>query len=97
MKKREQTGRPGRPDRGQKVIDTGPYAVVRHPGYVGGVLFCVGAALCLGSVWALIPAVLTSALLILRTRWEDQTLQAELPGYRAYTERVRYRLLPGVW
>ena len=84
-------------DRGQKVIDTGPYAVVRHPGYVAAVLLCVGSALCLGSLWALIPTGLASALLVLRTRWEDQTLQAELPGYREYTQRVRYRLLPGVW
>ena len=84
-------------ERGQKVIDTGPYALVRHPGYVAGILFCMGTALCLGSLWALIPAGLASALLVLRTRWEDQTLRAELPGYQEYTERVRYRLLPGVW
>jgi len=84
-------------ERGQKVIDTGPYAVVRHPGYVAGILFCVGIALCLGSVWALIPAGLASFLLILRTRWEDQTLQAELPGYKEYTGRVRYKLVPGLW
>jgi protein-S-isoprenylcysteine O-methyltransferase Ste14 len=84
-------------DRGQKVIDTGPYAIVRHPGYVAGILFCVGIALCLGSVWALIPAGLASALLILRTHWEDQTLQAELPGYKDYTKRVRFKLIPGVW
>ena len=57
----------------------------------------MGTALCLASVWALIPAGPASALLILRTRWEDQTLQAELPGYKEYTERVRYKLLPGVW
>ncbi len=84
-------------DRGHKVIDTGPYAIVRHPGYVAGILLFVGTALCLASVWALIPAGLASALLILRTRWEDQTLQAELPGYKEYTERVRYKLIPGVW
>jgi protein-S-isoprenylcysteine O-methyltransferase Ste14 len=84
-------------DRGQKVIDTGPYAIVRHPGYVAGILFCVGIALCLGSVWALIPAGLASALLILRTQWEDQTLQAELAGYTDYTKRVRFKLIPGVW
>jgi protein-S-isoprenylcysteine O-methyltransferase Ste14 len=84
-------------ERGHKVIDGGPYAIVRHPGYVGGILFCVGTALCLGSLWALVPAGLASVLLILRTRWEDQTLQAELPGYKEYTERVRYRLIPGVW
>jgi protein-S-isoprenylcysteine O-methyltransferase Ste14 len=84
-------------DRGHRVIDTGPYAVVRHPGYVGGSLLFVGIALCLGSVWALIPAGLASCLLILRTRWEDETLQAELPGYKEYTQRVHYRLVPGVW
>jgi protein-S-isoprenylcysteine O-methyltransferase Ste14 len=84
-------------DRGHKVIDSGPYAIVRHPGYVAGVLVFVGTALCLGSLWALIPAGLASALLILRTQWEDQTLQAELPGYKGYTERVRYRLIPRVW
>jgi protein-S-isoprenylcysteine O-methyltransferase Ste14 len=84
-------------DRGHKVIDTGPYAIVRHPGYVGAILFFVGSALCLGSVWTLIPSGLASAVLILRTKWEDQTLQAELPGYKEYTQRVRYRLIPGVW
>jgi protein-S-isoprenylcysteine O-methyltransferase Ste14 len=84
-------------DRGHHVIDTGPYAIVRHPGYVAGILACVGIALCLGSLWALLPAGLGSGLLILRTRWEDQTLQAELAGYKEYTERVRYKLIPGVW
>jgi protein-S-isoprenylcysteine O-methyltransferase Ste14 len=84
-------------ERGQKVIDAGPYALVRHPGYVGGILFFVGTALCLGSLWALIPAGLASALLILRTQWEDQTLQAELLGYQEYTQRVRYKLIPGAW
>src|SRR5262249_32711926 len=84
-------------DRGHKVIDAGPYAIVRHPGYVGGMLFFVGAALCLGSLWAFIPAGLASALLLLRTRWEDETLQAELPGYKEYAQRVRYKLIPGVW
>jgi protein-S-isoprenylcysteine O-methyltransferase Ste14 len=84
-------------ERGHKVIDTGPYTLVRHPGYVAGILFCLGTALCLGSVWALVPAGIASALLILRTQWEDQTLQAELAGYKEYTQRVRYRLIPGVW
>jgi protein-S-isoprenylcysteine O-methyltransferase Ste14 len=75
-------------ERGHKVIDTGPYAIVRHPGYVGGILFSVGTALCLGSLWALLPAGLASALLILWTQWEDRTLHAELPGYKEYTQRV---------
>jgi protein-S-isoprenylcysteine O-methyltransferase Ste14 len=84
-------------DRGHQVIDTGPYAIVRHPGYVGGSLLFLGIPLCLGSVWAVIPAGLASALVILRTKWEDQTLQAELPGYKDYTQRVRFKLIPGVW
>ena len=84
-------------DRGQTVIDTGPYAIVRHPGYVGGMLFFIGTPLSLGSLWALIPVVLASLDLILRTKWEDETLQAKLPGYQEYTERVRYRLIPGAW
>jgi protein-S-isoprenylcysteine O-methyltransferase Ste14 len=84
-------------DRGHKVIDTGPYAIVRHPGYVGFMLFSVGGALCLGSLWALIPAGLVCVLLVLRTRREDETLQAELSGYNEYAQTVRYKLIPGVW
>jgi protein-S-isoprenylcysteine O-methyltransferase Ste14 len=84
-------------DRGHAVIDTGPYSLVRHPGYLGGFFTAMGMALSLGSLWALIPAGLASLLLILRTQWEDQTLQAELPGYKEYTQQVRYRLIPGVW
>ena len=84
-------------ERGHKVVDTGPYAIVRHPGYVAGVLLFAGIALALGSLWALIPVGLASCLLVLRTHWEDQTLQGELPGCREYTARVRYKLIPGVW
>lgn len=67
-------------DRGQTVIDTGPYAVVRHPGYVSWFPLSAGIALSLGSLWALIPAGLSCLVLIVRAQWEDQTLQAELPG-----------------
>ena len=84
-------------DRGQKVIDTGPYAVVRHPGYAAAFLWFSGAALALGSLWALIPAAVACLLLVVRTELEDRTLQNELEGYREYAERVRYRLIPGVW
>jgi protein-S-isoprenylcysteine O-methyltransferase Ste14 len=84
-------------DRGHRVIDTGPYAIVRHPGYVSGFLVFIGMPLALGSLWALIPAILLCLLLVVRTIWEDQTLREELAGYEEYTQRVRYRLIPGVW
>jgi protein-S-isoprenylcysteine O-methyltransferase Ste14 len=84
-------------ERGHTVIDAGPYAVVRHPGYVAACLLFVGIALSLGSLLALIPAGLACLLLALRTRWEDQMLQAELVGYKGYTQRVRFRWIPGVW
>jgi len=84
-------------DRGHKVIDTGPYAIIRHPGYAFGYPLFLGMPLALGSLWALIPAILLCPLLVLRTIWEDQTLREELAGYEGYTQRVRYRLIPGVW
>jgi protein-S-isoprenylcysteine O-methyltransferase Ste14 len=84
-------------DRGHRVIDTGPYAIVRHPGYVGACLLLAGMALALGSLWALVPAGLCAAALILRTKWEDQTLQAELTGYKDYAQRVPFRWIPGLW
>lgn len=84
-------------ERHQRVIDTGPYRFVRHPGYVSALLLFFGTALALGSFWAVAPAALASALLILRTSWEDRLLQAELSGYRDYAQRVRWRLLPGLW
>jgi protein-S-isoprenylcysteine O-methyltransferase Ste14 len=84
-------------DRGQRVIDSGPYALVRHPGYVGSVWVCIGTALALGSLWALLPAAIAAMLLVLRTHWEDQTLQRELAGYSPYAVRVRYKLFPYAW
>ncbi len=84
-------------NRGHKVIDTGPYALVRHPGYVAACLLCLGMPLSLGSFWALIPAVLSCLLLVVRTILEDRTLRNELSGYESYTQRVRYRWVPGVW
>ena len=85
-------------DRGHKVIDTGPYAIIRHPGYVSAYLLFVGMPLALASLWAaLIPAILMVPALVLKTLWEDQTLQEELPGYKEYAQRVRYRLVPAVW
>jgi protein-S-isoprenylcysteine O-methyltransferase Ste14 len=84
-------------DRGHRVVDTGPYAIIRHPGYAFGFLLFLGIPLALGSLWALIPAILLCPLLVVRTVLEDRTLQAELPGYKEYAQRVRYRLLPGIW
>jgi protein-S-isoprenylcysteine O-methyltransferase Ste14 len=84
-------------ERGHHVIDTGPYAIIRHPGYFAAILLFTGVAVSLGSWWALIPAGFGSLLLVLRTVWEDRTLHAELPGYAAYAQRVRFRLVPGVW
>jgi protein-S-isoprenylcysteine O-methyltransferase Ste14 len=84
-------------ERHQRVIDTGPYRFVRHPGYVAALLLFFGMALALGSLWALVPAALASAALVLRTAWEDRLLRAELPGYGEYAGRVRSRLVPGVW
>lgn len=84
-------------ERSHSVIDTGPYATVRHPGYIGGTLVVVGMALALGSLWALVPAAVVTATLAVRTLFEERTLRAELPGYADYTQRVRYRWVPGVW
>jgi protein-S-isoprenylcysteine O-methyltransferase Ste14 len=84
-------------DRGHTVITSGPYRFVRHPGYLGLIIFTLATPLLLGSRWAFIPAVLMLVLIITRTALEDRTLQSELAGYPAYAERVRYRLLPGIW
>lgn len=84
-------------DRGQTVIDTGPYSIVRHPGYLSGSVFALSTALMLGSWWALLPALLVLVALVPRTLFEEATLRAGLPGYEEYTRRVRWRLVPGVW
>jgi protein-S-isoprenylcysteine O-methyltransferase Ste14 len=84
-------------ERGHRVIDTGPYRIVRHPGYVGACLTFLAIPLVLGSWWAFVPAVVTAGLLVLRTGLEDRTLHRELPGYPDYARRVRYRLVPGLW
>ena len=84
-------------DRQHTVATGGPYRFVRHPGYVGTILFYLGTPFLFGSQWALIPAILAAIVLVIRTAMEDKTLQAELPGYKEYTEQVRYRLLPGIW
>jgi protein-S-isoprenylcysteine O-methyltransferase Ste14 len=84
-------------DRGQQVVTTGPYRYVRHPMYVGTIFFGLCIPLFLGSWWAFIPCGLIVVIFIIRTALEDRTLQEELAGYAEYAQRVRYRLLPGVW
>jgi protein-S-isoprenylcysteine O-methyltransferase Ste14 len=84
-------------ERGHAVCSDGPYRHVRHPGYAGMVLYYGVTPVFLGSLWALIPASIVAILLVTRTWLEDRTLQEKLAGYGEYTERVRFRLVPGVW
>lgn len=84
-------------DRGHVVCDSGPYRFVRHPGYAGNIFPLVGIVFALGSLWTLIPVAVASIISVFRTVLEDQTLQDELPGYRDYARRVRYRLIPGIY
>ena len=81
----------------QKVIDTGPYALVRHPMYVGVILMYSATPLALSSWWALIPALLIIPLLVMRILGEERLLAKELDGYSAYMNMVRWRLIPGIW
>lgn len=84
-------------ERGQVVIESGPYRLIRHPGYFGIVLMLFFIALLLGSLWALIPFSIVFILIIIRTMLEDKTLKNELNGYNEYVEKTRYRLFPGIW
>jgi len=84
-------------ERGQHVVDTGVYGLVRHPMYLGGTLMFVGAPLLLGSLCGLLVALATIGFLILRIFGEEKLLARDLEGYRTYCEKVRYRLIPHVW
>ena len=84
-------------ERGHVVCDSGPYRIVRHPGYAGNILALPGMVLALSSIWTLIPVTVALIITVIRTVLEDQTLQDELPGYRGYARRVRYRLIPGIY
>ena len=82
---------------GQQVIDSGPYALVRHPMYCGAIVLYLFSPLALGSWWAMISALPIIPILFMRIRNEEEVLLRELPGYAEYRERVRYRLVPGLW
>jgi protein-S-isoprenylcysteine O-methyltransferase Ste14 len=85
------------PERGQSVISTGPYAIVRHPMYALAIVAFVGTPLMLGSFWGLLGVLVFMPLLALRALGEETILASGLQGYREYAARVRFRLLPGVW
>jgi len=84
-------------DRGHAVVTHGPYRYMRHPAYVGMIIFELAMPILLASWWSLLTSGLCAILLILRTALEDRTLQVELTGYVDYARQVRYRLLPGIW
>lgn len=81
----------------QKVISTGPYAIVRHPMYASALLYLLGTPLALGSYWGFVPIVALIPLLIWRIVDEERVLRERLPGYGEYRQTVRYRLVPGIW
>jgi protein-S-isoprenylcysteine O-methyltransferase Ste14 len=83
--------------RGHRVVSSGPYQWVRHPGYAGMLLVYLVTPLFLDSAWAFLPTVFTITLYVIRTHLEDRFLQAELSGYQDYSKQVRYRLFPGIW
>ena len=82
---------------GQRVIATGPYAVVRHPMYASALLYLVGTPLALGSYWGLLAFAAMMPFLIWRMLDEERVLARDLPGYTEYQRRVRHRLVPGIW
>jgi protein-S-isoprenylcysteine O-methyltransferase Ste14 len=84
-------------ERGHAVVIEGPYKLVRHPGYAGALVAGLATPVALGSLWGLAPSGILVILVVIRTALEDQTLQAELKGYKEYAQVTHYRLLPGVW
>ena len=84
-------------ERGHTLVTSGPYRLVRHPGYVGAILASACGGVALGSWWSLVPLAPFAALFLRRTAVEDRMLRADLDGYAGYAERVRYRLVPGLW
>lgn len=84
-------------ERAHAVADSGPYSIVRHPFYAADPLILAGLSLWLESYVATLSAVVPIALMVMRLLLEERFLQRELPGYSTYTERVRFRLIPGIW
>ena len=84
-------------DRGHTLIDTGPYAIMRHPGYAGIMVGVLGSGFALNSWWSFVPVALFIAGIFRRLLIEDRFLHEQLEGYPEYARRVQYRLIPGVW
>jgi len=84
-------------ERGHKVVENGPYRIVRHPGNLGNIILSIATPPMLASRWAWMPAGLSVAVIVIRTALEDRMLRRELPGYAGYAERTRSRLIPGLW
>jgi protein-S-isoprenylcysteine O-methyltransferase Ste14 len=91
------TGQTVEVEAGQKVISTGPYALVRHPLYVGGIVYMAGIPLALGSLWGMLTIVIFAPAMAWRILGEEKLLTRDLPGYAVYCQRVRYRLIPWIW
>jgi protein-S-isoprenylcysteine O-methyltransferase Ste14 len=83
--------------KGQRVVDTGPYAVVRHPMYAAGILMYMLIPVALGSFWAMIPLLLIPVMLVFRLLDEEKALIKGLKGYKQYMKKVKYRLIPWIW
>jgi protein-S-isoprenylcysteine O-methyltransferase Ste14 len=84
-------------DRGQYICTSGPYSIIRHPGYAGLIMSLLAYPFILGSWWGFLPNLVLSLIIVIRTALEDRTLQKELPGYREYAQKVKYRLAPLIW
>lgn len=84
-------------ERAHRVVSSGPYRFVRHPGYLAAIVGALASPLMLGSAWTFAPVSLLAVLFVVRTRLEDETLRRELPGYEEYARRTRFRLVPYVW
>ena len=84
-------------NRGHRVITSGPYNIVRHPGYLAGILYALSVPLIIGSIFTFVPVAVYALLIGIRTLLEDRTLHEELDGYSEYSKRVGYRLMPWLW
>jgi protein-S-isoprenylcysteine O-methyltransferase Ste14 len=97
MKENSYASKTIRVQEGQKVIDTGPYAMVRHPMYFGFIVMCMSYPFAFGSLVTIVPSIFIVFFMSLRIIYEERTLIEELDGYKKYMEKVQYRLIPKLW